>query len=38
MTADTDLWVFGYGSLMWRPGFEFAERQGAMVRGYHRAI
>ena len=21
-----DLWVFGYGSLMWRPGFEFEER------------
>ena len=21
-----DLWVFGYGSLMWRPGFEFIER------------
>ncbi|MGH6998645.1 MAG: gamma-glutamylcyclotransferase, partial [Phenylobacterium sp.] len=20
-------WVFGYGSLMWRPGFEFVERQ-----------
>ncbi|WP_247409644.1 gamma-glutamylcyclotransferase, partial [Bradyrhizobium sp. 23] len=25
-TAKGDLWVFGYGSLMWRPGFEFEER------------
>ena len=33
-----DLWVFGYGSLMWRPGFEFVARQGAEVRGYHRAL
>ncbi len=33
-----DLWVFGYGSLMWRPGFAFAEHQIAMVRGYHRAL
>jgi cation transport protein ChaC len=38
MTAADDLWVFGYGSLMWRPGFEFVERQGAFVRGYHRAL
>ena len=21
-----DLWVFGYGSLMWRPGFDFSKR------------
>ena len=21
-----DLWVFGYGSLMWKPGFDFVER------------
>jgi glutathione-specific gamma-glutamylcyclotransferase len=21
-----DLWVFGYGSLMWRPGVEFVEQ------------
>ncbi len=33
-----DLWVFGYGSLMWRPGFSYAERRIAMVRGYHRAL
>lgn len=35
---DADLWVFGYGSLMWQPGFDFAERQTAIVRGYHRAL
>ena len=33
-----DLWVFGYGSLMWRPGFEFEERRPALLRGYHRAF
>jgi cation transport protein ChaC len=33
-----DLWVFGYGSLMWRPGFAFVDRQVATVRGYHRAL
>jgi cation transport protein ChaC len=33
-----DLWVFGYGSLMWRPGFSFVERRVAMVHGYHRAL
>lgn len=33
-----DLFVFGYGSLMWHPGFAFAEREIARVRGYHRAL
>ncbi len=33
-----DFWVFGYGSLMWRPGFRYIERQIATVRGYHRAL
>jgi cation transport protein ChaC len=33
-----DLWVFGYGSLMWSPGFAFAERRVGLLRGYHRAL
>src|SRR6476469_11234678 len=33
-----DLWVFGYGSLMWRPGFPFAEAQSALLKGAHRAL
>jgi cation transport protein ChaC len=35
---DQDLWVFGYGSLMWRPGFEFIEQQVATLYGYHRSL
>ena len=31
-----DLWVFGYGSLMWNPAFHFEERQLGTVRGWHR--
>lgn len=34
--VEGDLWVFGYGSLMWRPGFDYVEARGAMLRGYHR--
>jgi glutathione-specific gamma-glutamylcyclotransferase len=33
-----DLWVFGYGSLMWRPGFDFLERAPARLVGLHRAL
>ena len=33
---DKDLWVFGYGSLMWDPGFQFAEVRRAHVPGYAR--
>jgi cation transport protein ChaC len=31
-------WVFGYGSLMWRPGFPFEERRAATLHGRRRAF
>ncbi len=36
--APGDLWVFGYGSLMWSPGFRYAERAVGLLHGYHRAL
>ena len=33
-----DRWVFGYGSLMWRPGFDFLERGAAVLHGRRRAF
>lgn len=33
-----DLWVFGYGSLIWRPGFDYVERLPALLKGAHRAL
>ncbi len=35
---DTDIWIFGYGSLMWRPGFAYREVRNARIFGYHRAL
>jgi len=32
------LWVFGYGSLMWDPGFRHVEAHPARIHGYHRAL
>ena len=31
-----DVWLFGYGSLMWNPAIEFAERRAGAVHGWHR--
>ena len=33
-----DIWVFGYGSLIWRPGFDYTIRRQASVHGYHRSF
>ncbi|MAN15881.1 MAG: gamma-glutamylcyclotransferase [Dinoroseobacter sp.] len=33
-----DLWVFGYGSLIWNPGFEVEERRIARLPGWHRSF
>ncbi len=40
MSADTlnPLWIFGYGSLLWNPGFEVAEAVIARLPGYHRSF
>lgn len=34
----TDFWVFGYGSLTWRPGFDYVEKRRALMRGAHRSL
>jgi glutathione-specific gamma-glutamylcyclotransferase len=36
--VEQDLWVFAYGSLMWRPDFPFVERTEARLVGAHRAL
>lgn len=38
MTVMSDFWVFGYGSLIWNPGFDYVERKRATLHGLHRAL
>ena len=38
MSVDEDVWIFGYGSLMWNPAFHYAERRPGMIRGWHRSF
>jgi len=33
-----ELWVFGYGSLMWSPGFRYTHDAAGIVHGYHRSL
>ncbi|MGB0958933.1 MAG: gamma-glutamylcyclotransferase [Halocynthiibacter sp.] len=33
-----DFWVFGYGSLLWNPGFEYVDQKVATLQGYHRSF
>jgi cation transport regulator ChaC len=32
------IWVFGYGSLIWRPAFDFLERRKARISGFVRRL
>lgn len=36
--SDRDLWIFGYGSLMWKPDLAYVDRTIGRVQGYHRSF
>ena len=38
MQGTDDIWIFGYGSLMWSPNFSYEEVQLARLEGYHRDL
>lgn len=38
MATDASHWVFGYGSLMWNPGFPFLRAVPARLSGFHRKL
>jgi glutathione-specific gamma-glutamylcyclotransferase len=38
MAAGGTAWVFGYGSLMWRPGFDYLRAVPARLSGFHRRL
>ncbi len=38
MTEGGTHWVFGYGSLMWNPGFPYLRAVPARISGYHRKL
>lgn len=38
MEFGAGVWLFAYGSIMWNPGFDYAESAPALLRGWHRAF
>jgi len=36
IARQTDIWLFGYGSLMWDPGFPHSAAEPALLKGFHR--
>lgn len=37
-TNNSDIWIFAYGSLIWNPIIQFAERRVGMIHGFHRCF
>jgi len=37
-SPESDVWVFGYGSLIWNPAIHYSEKRTARVWGYHRSF
>jgi cation transport protein ChaC len=38
LEASCDIWIFGYGSQMWNPGFRHCAAAPALLRGWHRSF
>ncbi|MCP4757751.1 MAG: gamma-glutamylcyclotransferase [Proteobacteria bacterium] len=38
LKPNSDLWVFGYGSLIWNPAFHYVEKRPARLHGFHRSF
>jgi len=38
MDYENGIWVFGYGSLIWNPGFEYQRKQQAVLSGFKRSF
>jgi len=38
LSPGSDLWVFGYGSLIWNPAFNYIENKPARLYGFHRSF
>ncbi len=38
INPNENIWVFGYGSLMWKPGFKFDRKKSALLQGWQRSF
>ncbi len=36
--SDTDIWIFAFGSLIWKPACETVEQRTGVIRGWHRSF